>query len=504
LDAARTAFEWLVTGPHPTSVEGWRFPGLPRRRVPLDELRDLLLDPDLPMSTVDPVWVHLVTRSRDEGGAATVGCVGVALPALFALAAELCAPFADDHHDIHAALLTGFLSELATINLGRPWVMWRLRCAALRAGHLFIRDALERPMPSDEDFHSSEPTPPWGHEDFVLARAVAEGVITGAQAELIGSTRLEPEYTLTQAAADRGVSYKAIEQVRRRAEHKLAAWLDEQAPQDDPSDRRERDVEIRAVNAATITAAARAAAHPSTRHPGKSRTVTTSRGNSSKKSSGSRVEKGPEIRSRGLREKNSRSRAHRLARPVRRDHTASVEHDTGGAAMRQTRPPTRRRPDRRTGDSRPSDGPGTPPAAAGQAAAAPIQAARHAPATPPTSEPSTTRRRIVRRRGTAITGLMVLALFCSVPAAHAETTQVLALAGSVDQVLTNTRNWVMGILAGLATAFLTIGGVRYLMGGGDPGEIEKAKTSFKASGIGYGLAALAPLVVEVLKGIVGA
>jgi hypothetical protein len=99
---------------------------------------------------------------------------------------------------------------------------------------------------------------------------------------------------------------------------------------------------------------------------------------------------------------------------------------------------------------------------------------------------------------------MVLALFLSVSVAHAETTQVLALAGSVDQVLTNTRNRVMGILAGLATVFLTIGGVRYLMGGGDPGEIEKAKTSFKASGIGYGLAALAPVVVEVLKGIVGA
>ena len=136
LDAARTAFEWLVTGPHPASIEGWRFPGLPRRRVPLDELRDLLCDPDLPMSTVDPVWAHLVTRSRDEGGAWTVGCVGVALPALFAIAAELCAPFADDHHDIHAAVLTGFLSELAQVDLARPWVLWRLRCAALRAGHL--------------------------------------------------------------------------------------------------------------------------------------------------------------------------------------------------------------------------------------------------------------------------------------------------------------------------------------------------------------------------------
>jgi hypothetical protein len=101
----------------------------------------------------------------------------------------------------------------------------------------------------------------------VLARAVAEGAITGEQAELIGATRLESEYTLTQAAADWGVSYKAIEQVRRRAEHRLAAWLSEQAPLDDPGDRRERDVEIRAVNAVTITAAAREVTHPATPDP---------------------------------------------------------------------------------------------------------------------------------------------------------------------------------------------------------------------------------------------
>lgn len=99
---------------------------------------------------------------------------------------------------------------------------------------------------------------------------------------------------------------------------------------------------------------------------------------------------------------------------------------------------------------------------------------------------------------------VVLALLLSAPAARAENTTVLALAGSVDQVLNNIRTYVMGILAGLATVFLTIGGVRYVLGGGDPGEIEKAKTSFKAAGIGYALAALAPLVVTVLKGIVGA
>ncbi|SDN15629.1 hypothetical protein SAMN04488074_1373 [Lentzea albidocapillata subsp. violacea] len=283
LDAARTAFEWLVTGPRPAGVDGWRFPGLPRRRLPLDELRDLLLDADLPMSTVDPVWVHLVTRSRDKGGAATVACVGVALPALFSIAAELCKSFVDDHHDIHAALLTGFLSELATIDLARPWVMWRLRCAALRAGHLFIREALERPMPSEEAFRSSEPRPLCGHEDFVLARAVAEGVITGEQAELIGATRLEPEYTLAQAAADWGVSYDTLAHVRVRAERRLVAWLREQAAHDDAGERGEGAVEVQAIHAATVIAAARQTRRRSTPPSGQAHTVTAAGGKSSKK-----------------------------------------------------------------------------------------------------------------------------------------------------------------------------------------------------------------------------
>jgi hypothetical protein len=113
------------------------------------------------------------------------------------------------------------------------------------------------------------------------------------------------------------------------------------------------------------------------------------------------------------------------------------------------------------------------------------------------------RRTTFRRKLVVLTGVLVVALFVPASAAHADTV-VVALAGSVDQVLTNIRNWVMGILAGLATVFLSIGGVRRVMGGGDPGEQEKAKECFKAAAIGYGLAALAPLVVTVLQGIVGA
>jgi hypothetical protein len=81
---------------------------------------------------------------------------------------------------------------------------------------------------------------------------------------------------------------------------------------------------------------------------------------------------------------------------------------------------------------------------------------------------------------------------------------VLGLAQSVEQVVDNLRNWLVGILAGLATLYLTLGAVRYVMAGGDPGEVERAKTAFRSAGIGYALALLAPLVVQVLKQIVGA
>jgi hypothetical protein len=50
------------------------------------------------------------------------------------------------------------------------------------------------------------------------------------------------------------------------------------------------------------------------------------------------------------------------------------------------------------------------------------------------------------------------------PAWH--TTAAVLAADSVSQVINNTTVWLVGILAGLATLFLTVGGVRYLMAGG--------------------------------------
>lgn len=110
----------------------------------------------------------------------------------------------------------------------------------------------------------------------------------------------------------------------------------------------------------------------------------------------------------------------------------------------------------------------------------------------------------LHRRWLLVGALTVLMLLAPAATAHAETTAVLALATSVTDVLNNIRTWLMGILATLATVFLTIGGLRYVMAAGDPGEVEKAKTALRSAGIGYGLAALVPLVVSILQGIVGA
>lgn len=73
----------------------------------------------------------------------------------------------------------------------------------------------------------------------------------------------------------------------------------------------------------------------------------------------------------------------------------------------------------------------------------------------------------------------------------------------LDTVITNVRNWLVGLLVVLATLLLTIGGLRYLLAGGDPGEVNKAKDTLKYSALGYLVAILAPILVQILRGFVG-
>jgi hypothetical protein len=113
----------------------------------------------------------------------------------------------------------------------------------------------------------------------------------------------------------------------------------------------------------------------------------------------------------------------------------------------------------------------------------------------------------------AVTAVGAVGSLASAPLAHAVTLptgpdhaagEVLAAPSSLNQVIDNLRNVIVGLLVALATLFLTIGGLRYILAGGDPGEVEAAKKTLRYAALGYGIAALAPLLVSILKGIVGA
>ncbi|HZT66275.1 MAG TPA: pilin [Acidimicrobiales bacterium] len=93
---------------------------------------------------------------------------------------------------------------------------------------------------------------------------------------------------------------------------------------------------------------------------------------------------------------------------------------------------------------------------------------------------------------------LVAVLFLAAPAYAA------AAAGpTLNTVIDNLRNWLIGILAGAATLFLTVGGLRYLAAGGDPSQVEKAKVALRSAAVGYALAILAPLLVSILASVLG-
>ncbi|HEY8644437.1 MAG TPA: hypothetical protein VIL77_01000 [Gaiellaceae bacterium] len=79
----------------------------------------------------------------------------------------------------------------------------------------------------------------------------------------------------------------------------------------------------------------------------------------------------------------------------------------------------------------------------------------------------------------------------------------LAAGNNLNGVIDNLRVWLAGLLAALATLFLTLGGIRYLLAGGDPGALERAKGSVRAAIIGYALALLAPVLATIVQHVVG-
>jgi hypothetical protein len=110
-------------------------------------------------------------------------------------------------------------------------------------------------------------------------------------------------------------------------------------------------------------------------------------------------------------------------------------------------------------------------------------------------------KRLPRRMGLAVVvgavGLAVALLPAPALAQAADPTQTLSA------VINRIQTLIIGLAAGLATLFLTWAGIRYMLAGGDPGQMEKAKTALRSAAIGYGVAALAPALFALLRYVIG-
>jgi hypothetical protein len=113
-----------------------------------------------------------------------------------------------------------------------------------------------------------------------------------------------------------------------------------------------------------------------------------------------------------------------------------------------------------------------------------------------------------RRAGRAGVHILTVVLILSVPAAAfaapaADAPVIEAAAKSLPAVIASLQTWIIGILAAVATLFLVLAGVYWTTAGGDPSQVDKAKGALRNALVGYGLAVLAPVLLGVVKDIVG-
>ncbi|GAB3456070.1 hypothetical protein GCM10027570_37230 [Streptomonospora sediminis] len=114
-------------------------------------------------------------------------------------------------------------------------------------------------------------------------------------------------------------------------------------------------------------------------------------------------------------------------------------------------------------------------------------------------------KRRAAARGAAVTGVLVAAtavLLGGDGAAWAQGSGAEASTAEIREVVTRLRNVIVALASAVGTLFLTIAGLRGMLAGGDPSQVEAAKRAMSGAGIGYGVAILATVLMAVLDYVV--
>jgi hypothetical protein len=230
------SFRLLACEPAPLVLDGAVVGhGLPVRLIPLGELRRLLLDASVGFDARDAALTWLVGRAQTDGQEWLVGLAGVLLPGIGRRVYPLCRAFPRLAHDLEAEALAGLVEAVRGWPCGQDRVATRLVWAAARAAHRLLRRELAvAEREAQVGLTVEAPARPAVHGELALEQAVAAGVVSQLDAELIAATRIE-ELPLRALASRWEVGYEALRKRRYRAEASLAVWLREQEERPDES-----------------------------------------------------------------------------------------------------------------------------------------------------------------------------------------------------------------------------------------------------------------------------
>ncbi|MFY1673924.1 hypothetical protein ACN27G_28885 [Plantactinospora sp. WMMB334] len=197
--------------------------------VPLPVLRDWLMAHPSAYTARDAVWRELVRRARQGRPEWVIAAVGMAMPALVAMAGTLAAGYRGDPADIDAEILTGFLEGLrGGVDPARDAPHASLCFAAWRAGRDLRLSQQEYLLFDDIDAAATGsrlPRQPYGHVDLLVYRAEALGLIDSEDVEPYIAIRLGRR-TPELVAEALGVDLDVLRMRLNRADAQLAWALE--------------------------------------------------------------------------------------------------------------------------------------------------------------------------------------------------------------------------------------------------------------------------------------
>jgi hypothetical protein len=198
---------------------------IPVGEVPLPALRDWLMAHPSAYAVRDAVWRELIRRARQGKPEWVIAAVGMAMPALVAMAGTFTSGYRGDPADIDSELLTGFLHGLRhSVDPAKDAPHASLCFAAWRAGRDLRLAQHEYVLVADIEHAAAEsrlPLQPYGHVDLLIYRAESLGLIDTEDVEAYIEIRLGRR-TPGLIAEARGVDVDVLRMRLTRADTRIA------------------------------------------------------------------------------------------------------------------------------------------------------------------------------------------------------------------------------------------------------------------------------------------